>query len=500
MSIKIKRGTNMEKTENVETLEQAEEKAIQKIHDEFIAGRVDAVHCFKTPPPRRDFVFNGLRIGKVGCLYAPGATSKSYLSLQAAISVVLGADLLGIDPTHQWFNKERRGKVIYLSTEDDAEELHHRLSYLLKVHPRLAEFEDFIRENLFIIDMTGQENLNVLDKTFYSALCRYTDNVRQGRITADGEIVDPAPVVEGEEKTEFPLRLVVFDTLSQFHVADENQNKEMKPVINRFKKYAKKKRTAVLYLHHNAKQAALGGHGKKQQSARGASCIIDDARWGGYLQKVDLGPTGEWRYMVHRHSGRPVTQYDFPELKNCVLFGDGKINSGRETEVLLERDEKGVLMPCQKFMVINGDDRVTRIKSDEAQKISEEIKAKAKIEKDRFKAEEDIARARRKAANQIQEKAEKLLEAQEIFEKAMAALSSYTASGKIDPATLEKMEKEKDKAFNKIMSKLKFLKDEGSKEVMVHISSTEDGEASAADRDGAVTEATASDAGWKKGL
>ena len=43
---------------------------------------------------------------------------------------------------------------------------------------------------------------------------------------------------------------------------------------------------AVLYLHHVNKGSARDGQTDQQQAARGASALIDNARWCGYVAKM----------------------------------------------------------------------------------------------------------------------------------------------------------------------------------------------------------------------
>lgn len=312
MSIKIEKGRE-------KTPEELHAEAVENAAKNLFKRRVDVPFCLQNEPPKRDFVFNGLRVGKVGCLYAPGAHSKSYFALQVAMSVAIGRDIIGFTSA---FKNAGPAKSIYFSSEDDEEELHSRL-YSIAQHHQLTESEISLYEkNIFLVDMTGKENINILDAVFFEALL--------------------AVVAKIKKEDDVGPRLMIFDTLSQFHSADENLNKEMKPVINRFKRMAKELHSAVLYLHHNAKQAGLNGDGKKQQSARGASCIIDDARWGGYLQKIDM-KNEEWRYLRNIRENRIANEDDFPLIKDLLIFGDGKINSGREREVVLSKNEYGVV-------------------------------------------------------------------------------------------------------------------------------------------------------------
>jgi RecA-family ATPase len=55
----------------------------------------------------------------VTLLYGDGGTGKSLLALQLAAATALGVKWIGLQPAH--------GPVLYLSAEDDLDELHRRL-------------------------------------------------------------------------------------------------------------------------------------------------------------------------------------------------------------------------------------------------------------------------------------------------------------------------------------------------------------------------------------
>jgi len=68
---------------------------------------IDLRAAFKNEPPELDFIWPSFLAGTVGALVAPGATGKSFLALEAAMSVACGAsaysraaggDLVGLAP------------------------------------------------------------------------------------------------------------------------------------------------------------------------------------------------------------------------------------------------------------------------------------------------------------------------------------------------------------------------------------------------------------------
>ncbi|BDN94846.1 hypothetical protein KAM497c_43900 (plasmid) [Aeromonas caviae] len=81
-------------------------------------------------------------------------------------------------------------------------------------------------------------------------------------------------------------RLIVLDTLSRIHSLDENSNGDMAHLVSVLEHIAATTGAAVLYLHHVNKGSARDGQTDQQQAARGASALIDNARWCGYVAKM----------------------------------------------------------------------------------------------------------------------------------------------------------------------------------------------------------------------
>lgn len=85
----------------------------------------DDIRAFlTTPPPRPDWVIEGLEPGDVGIISAPGGTGKSMFCLSVGIGVASGSPLFG-----QW-DVDAPGDVLYLYAEDQPATVHRRL-YLL---------------------------------------------------------------------------------------------------------------------------------------------------------------------------------------------------------------------------------------------------------------------------------------------------------------------------------------------------------------------------------
>jgi len=215
---------------------------------------IDVWAAFENEPPVPDFIWPGFLASTVGALIAPGATGKSFWTLEAAMSIacsVAGGDLVGLAPTHT-------GRVVYLAGEDPQSALVRRIHAIGK-HLN-AQAREAISKNLTVKSIMGQR-LNVMDK---AQLRRIIDDSTGAR-------------------------LIVLDTLSRIHSLDENSNGEMAELVTTLEHVAAVTGASVLYLHHVSKGSARDGLTDQQQAARGASALIDNARWCGFVAAM----TGE---------------------------------------------------------------------------------------------------------------------------------------------------------------------------------------------------------------
>lgn len=218
---------------------------------------IDLKAAFENEPPELDFIWPGFLASTVGALVAPGATGKSFWALEAAMSVACGAsvesravggDLVGLAPA-------QAGRVIYFAGEDPEPALVcrvHAIGKHLSVRARIA-----IAENLTIEAIMGKR-LNVMDREHLARVIRFCGNAR----------------------------LIVFDTLSRIHCLDENSNGDMAQLVATLDHVAASTGASVLYLHHVSKGSAREGLTDQQQAARGASALIDNARWCGFVAKM----------------------------------------------------------------------------------------------------------------------------------------------------------------------------------------------------------------------
>jgi len=202
-----------------------------------------------------DFVMPGLPLGLVGSWVGQGGCGKSYLALEAALSIAMGRKFGRDTP--------KRGKVFYFATEDPLNQLGQRVQNILSRwgvasgSPELA----FLDANFHLFPLLGEK----------------TDIMEED----DGPVIldQIEALIAGFGDGGDPLRLLVLDTLRRFHTLDENSNGEMARVLGVMERIAVQFKCSVLFIHHVTKNAAANGQAAAQQAARGASVLVDNIRY-----------------------------------------------------------------------------------------------------------------------------------------------------------------------------------------------------------------------------
>ncbi len=276
---------------------------------------IDIMEAFSTEPPVLDFIFGGFLAGSVGALVAPGATGKSFFMLEGAMAIACpmdGGDLLALKPAHT-------GRVVYLAGEDPAPVLVrriHAIGGLLPTHARAA-----IAEGLVIEPVCGQR----LD------------------IMSDADLQRVISLAAG-------ARLLIFDTLARFHKLDENSNSDMARLVAALEHIAASTGAAVLFLHHVSKGSVGNGSSDQQQAARGASALIDNARWAANLARMS---EAESNRLSESEGGDPIGG---DRRGFFVRYSVSKNNYGMPApDRWFQRQAGGVLVPVGLLPAKRGD-------------------------------------------------------------------------------------------------------------------------------------------------
>lgn len=265
-------------------------------------------------PERAWLVLDRLPLGVVGLLAAAGSTGKSMAILQLAVSCCTGEPWFGMA-------QGRSGSALILSAEDDRDEIHRRVRivashYRMMAGERAESVDELIAERLFILDRVGEDN----------RLTRM-----EGR-----ELVSTAMaerIIRTAEQMPGPV-LIVLDPLSRFDGGDGNDNGDGTRLIEAAERIRKGTGCTVLMPHHVSK-AGIRDPESGQEAVRGASGLVDGARWVGML--ATLRRDDARKYGIEpRNAGR------------YVRFTTPKANyAAPSDEMLLERQAGGVLVATE---------------------------------------------------------------------------------------------------------------------------------------------------------
>lgn len=276
---------------------------------------IDIMAAFEDEPQELDFIWPGFLSGTVGALVAPGATGKSFWALEAAMSIacsVAGGDVVSLKP-------QRTGRVVYLAGEDPAPALIRRVHAIGQHINRSAR--EAIAENLALEPIMGKR-LNVMDAAHLRRVIEYSAGAR----------------------------LIVLDTLNRVHNLDENSNSDMSRLTSTLEHIADSTGAAVLYLHHVNKSSAQNRQSDQQHAARGASALIDNARWAGFITKMSEAEADD---LSDRMDRKPIGA---ERRGYFVRFGVSKQNYVAPIDDMwLKREEGGVLIPAALSLAKKGD-------------------------------------------------------------------------------------------------------------------------------------------------
>ena len=261
-----------------------------------------------TLPPPRDWVVEGMEPGDVGIISAPGASGKSMLCLSIGLAVASGRPLFG-----QWKVGPIPGDVVYLFEEDSEVTLHHRMHALAQ----LTSPPDDVLDRFHAICVRNRPPKLMLQGV--QGLTQYQTDEVGALLSLLNSLPNP--------------RLLILDPLVKFHTLDENSNNEMNQFMELMGQIAERARVAVILVHHTAKGKAAGASdGEHQEAARGASAIINEARWQASLRGI--GPKTAKKWGMDEEQSRRYLWLTLPKRNNV----------GRLDDILLERGGGGVLM------------------------------------------------------------------------------------------------------------------------------------------------------------
>jgi RecA-family ATPase len=187
-------------------------------------------------PERQWLVADMIPMGTVTLFTGDGGTGKSLLALQAAVAVVAGTSWLERQP--------RQGRALFMSAEDDHDELHRRLDDVLRAAGR--GYGDVA--GLTIRSLAGENALLASESPF--ALVE-TELFRELEARADDDKPD----------------LIVIDTLADVYPANENDRAKVRQFVGILRGLAIRHRCAVMLLGHPSLTGLSDGSGRSGSTA-----------------------------------------------------------------------------------------------------------------------------------------------------------------------------------------------------------------------------------------
>ncbi len=228
-------------------------------------------------PPDLQFLLEPLfPLGKLGVLFGPGGVGKSFLALDLCLEVanILPANdngpvrtsiLGGTVPDYA------RGTSIFLTLEDDADDIHRRAAHLDPGGLRHGR-------PCMVIPASTLKNFN-------PALVQM-----QGRAAALTKLATdhlPQLLKDAEATTGYPPRLLVLDPAGDFLGADENESGPVQLLMQGLRSLGAQYGVSIILLGHTAK---VGN--QKEPTMRGSIAWIYNARFA-YSLRFPPKPKGK---------------------------------------------------------------------------------------------------------------------------------------------------------------------------------------------------------------
>ena len=260
--------------------------------------KMNTLSIVNSPKRLIDWVLPGLPTGVNGMIISPAGTGKSVGALSIGAIVGAGHDKLGFITIK---NPVPIGKVSLFLGEDP-----EIISEL-----RVQNFWDTLppeKRQLFL------KNVDT-----YPCLGDTGDFLDGGETT--NRIIHQA----------MSSRLIVIDTMSRFHLGDENKREDAARVMRELEKIALATGAAVIVLHHVNKSSSLNGQADNAEASRGSNVFTSESRWVAFMQ--GMTPEEALRKQV-------VAEF----RRDYVRFGCAKINYDKPfPDIWLKRGTGGIL-------------------------------------------------------------------------------------------------------------------------------------------------------------
>ncbi|MBM4275393.1 MAG: AAA family ATPase [Deltaproteobacteria bacterium] len=267
---------------------------------------------FRNPPPPRDYLIKGVLPSKVvAAVIAIGGVGKGYLMIMLGLALATIKKIGPLEPT-------RKFKVIYLSVEDDQDELDRRMTYTVgAIWPEEPpkEIDNYIGisirgKNLGPLMMLDQAKNPVIAPA-YDWLCKTLEKFQD-------------------------VDVLILDPKSKFYGLDENNNTHCAAWVNCLESLVARFKITVLFLHHESK--ALAGS-MSQASSRGGSALTDGCRWVANIKTMDRETAKNFQIADPRnYVVMDVTKSNYaPKLPEPIYFRRGAGGALTHVDLAAER-------------------------------------------------------------------------------------------------------------------------------------------------------------------
>ena len=187
--------------------------------------------------PEREWLVSDLIPFKNVTLFSgDGGTGKSLLALMLSVAVVAECQWLG--------RSVKAGRVIFITAEDDEDELHRRIEDIRRAFGLTYE----ALSGLTLRSLAGEDALLAVETQFALIQSTLYDEL-------DGQAHDEDPV------------LIVIDTLADVFPSNENDRVKVRQFIGILRSLALKRRCAVLLLAHPSLSGLSSGAGTSGSTA-----------------------------------------------------------------------------------------------------------------------------------------------------------------------------------------------------------------------------------------
>jgi hypothetical protein len=267
---------------------------------------LDIAWCLRNPAPEKRFHARPhIPSGCVGVLSGTGAVGKSFLSLQLCVALACGRSF---GP----FEIGQPARALILNVEDDPGDLHWRLGPIVDAFFLSFEEQQLLKQNLCILPARGK-----------LAPLMQLDERRNPQASASFTWLQ-------EQVARYQPDLLVLDTKSRLFGLDENSNDHAAQWLSALERLVANHPTlSIMVVSHNSKSSVATGD-TGQHAARGASALVDNARF-------VLSLTGVREDEARQYGGKAG---DFVRLVHA------KPSYSRPAEpAIFRRGPKGVLFP-----------------------------------------------------------------------------------------------------------------------------------------------------------